>query len=228
MIANPDLQPNATINRWIAGILLFDFTLVHIPAARHTGADGLSRRPKAPEDPDVPDDHEDWIDSANGFTISIDDPYPARSVLTSLFYSPSLSFLPLPPVQPTELYPQPSSPFSSNALSLSSTIYSFSYSSPIFPTDPTSLVIPRSEKAIAADQHLARIQLFLSKGVPPNIPKTKLGTFIKSASRYFVHDSRLWRRQPNEAHQVIPPPHSRYQLLVQAHDDLGHKGVFIV
>jgi hypothetical protein len=32
MLNNPDIQPNATINRWIAGILLFDFKLVHVPA----------------------------------------------------------------------------------------------------------------------------------------------------------------------------------------------------
>jgi hypothetical protein len=44
MLNNPDIQPNATINRWIAGILLFDFKLVHVPGATH-GPDGLSRRP---------------------------------------------------------------------------------------------------------------------------------------------------------------------------------------
>ena len=27
MLNNPDIQPNTTINRWIAGILLFNFTL---------------------------------------------------------------------------------------------------------------------------------------------------------------------------------------------------------
>jgi hypothetical protein len=37
MINNPDLQPNATINRWITGILLFSFTLVHVPTTTHTG-----------------------------------------------------------------------------------------------------------------------------------------------------------------------------------------------
>ena len=41
MLNNPDIQPNATINRWIAGILLFDFKLVHVPGATH-GPDGLS------------------------------------------------------------------------------------------------------------------------------------------------------------------------------------------
>ena len=42
MLNNPDLQPNATLNRWIAGILLFNFTLIHIPAIHHKSPDGLS------------------------------------------------------------------------------------------------------------------------------------------------------------------------------------------
>jgi len=41
MLRNPDIQPNASINRWIAAILLFDFKLVHIPAEKHKGLDGL-------------------------------------------------------------------------------------------------------------------------------------------------------------------------------------------
>ena len=43
MLNKPDIQPNATINRWIAGILLFDFKLRHVPARDHSAADGLSR-----------------------------------------------------------------------------------------------------------------------------------------------------------------------------------------
>jgi hypothetical protein len=42
MLNNPDIQSNATINRWIASILLFNFKLVHIPVIHHTAADGLS------------------------------------------------------------------------------------------------------------------------------------------------------------------------------------------
>jgi len=41
MLKNPDIQPNATINQWIAAILLFDFNLVHMPAAKHHRPDGL-------------------------------------------------------------------------------------------------------------------------------------------------------------------------------------------
>jgi hypothetical protein len=63
MLKNPDIQPNATINRWIAAIQLFDFKLVHVPADKHQGPDGLSRRGPA-EGEDEEDDPEEWIDNA--------------------------------------------------------------------------------------------------------------------------------------------------------------------
>jgi hypothetical protein len=71
MINNPDLQPNTTINRWIAGILLFQFKLVHVSADKHTGADGLSRRPPSSLDPPEADNHEDWLDHAYGFSMEL-------------------------------------------------------------------------------------------------------------------------------------------------------------
>ena len=42
MLNEPDLQPNATMNRWIQGILMFDFKLIHVPADKHRGPDALS------------------------------------------------------------------------------------------------------------------------------------------------------------------------------------------
>ena len=63
MLSKPDVQPNTTLNRWIAAILLFDFQLVHIPADKHHGPDGLSRRTPA-EGKEEEEDPEDWIDQA--------------------------------------------------------------------------------------------------------------------------------------------------------------------
>lgn len=40
MLLNPDLNPGASINRWILAILTFPFTLVHVPGTMH-GLDGL-------------------------------------------------------------------------------------------------------------------------------------------------------------------------------------------
>ena len=61
MLNEPDLQPNAAINRWIQGILLFDFTLIHVPAAKHVGPDALSRRPLA-EGEIIEDNDDSWLD----------------------------------------------------------------------------------------------------------------------------------------------------------------------
>ena len=62
MLSNPDCQPNATINRWIAAIQLFDFKLVHVPAAKHHGPDGLSRRAHVEGEDADEGDPEEWID----------------------------------------------------------------------------------------------------------------------------------------------------------------------
>ncbi|KAL5532108.1 hypothetical protein ACEPAF_5672 [Sanghuangporus sanghuang] len=67
MINNPDLQPNATINRWIAGILLFNFTIIHTLAPKHLGPDGLSRRGAAQTDPPRDEGFEEWIDHQYSF-----------------------------------------------------------------------------------------------------------------------------------------------------------------
>ena len=64
MINNPDIQPSATINGWIAGVLLFDFKLRHVSAKDHAPADGLSRRPRSMEDPEEDGEVDDWIDHA--------------------------------------------------------------------------------------------------------------------------------------------------------------------
>ena len=43
ILSNPDVQPNAAVNRRAAAILLIDFKLVYVPADKHLGTDGLSQ-----------------------------------------------------------------------------------------------------------------------------------------------------------------------------------------
>lgn len=80
MLTNPDLDPSASVNRWILAILTFHFALIHVPGTMH-GPDGLSRRRRQPGDkPEPDDDFEDWIDALYGFMHFINDsPYLARS-----------------------------------------------------------------------------------------------------------------------------------------------------
>ena len=70
MLSNPDIAPFASVNCWIVSILLFHFTLVHVPGTRH-GPDGLSRRPRQPGDDDKDSEYnlefDDWVDKVYGF-----------------------------------------------------------------------------------------------------------------------------------------------------------------
>ena len=71
MINNPDIQPSAMINLWIAGMLLFYFKLKHAPGKDHASEDGLSRRPQAPKVPIDDGDHEYWIDKSYAFRVEL-------------------------------------------------------------------------------------------------------------------------------------------------------------
>ena len=83
MLNEPDLQPNAAINRWIQGILLFDFTLIHVPAAKHVGPDALSRRSLG-EGETIEDDDDSWLDDMALFTTIIQKEESPLSVLPTL------------------------------------------------------------------------------------------------------------------------------------------------
>jgi RNase H-like domain found in reverse transcriptase/Integrase zinc binding domain len=74
MLNEPDLQPNAAINRWIQGILLFDFTLVHVPATQFKGPDALSRRELAEDEEFIAHD-DSWLDD---IALSIQTPYHSQ------------------------------------------------------------------------------------------------------------------------------------------------------
>jgi transposase InsO family protein len=91
MLNEPDLQPNAAINRWIQGILLFDFALVHVPADKHKGPDALSRRTLA-EGEIAESDDDSWLDNIallTFFPTLRDDPF-ATTPPPSTYKSTSL------------------------------------------------------------------------------------------------------------------------------------------
>jgi transposase InsO family protein len=197
MINNPDLQPNASINRWIAGILLFNFKLVHVPAAKHTGADGLSRRPPSEDDPEISEDHEDWLDSAYSFSIQL---------LNDHYIHPSL-----------RLSNSPHTHFPTHS------VFIDSVSNPPHPT------IPRSDSAKAFDKRLITIREFLTTTTrPPDLSDSEFQSFVNYATKFFILGDKLWRRHPEGRHQLVIEEPKRYELIRQAHDDLGHKGVYTV
>ena len=62
MLNAPDLLPNAAMNRWIQGILMFDIVLKHVPGRNHLAADALSRRPLG-EGEEIVENDDEWLDN---------------------------------------------------------------------------------------------------------------------------------------------------------------------
>ena len=62
MLNHPDLYPSAPMNRWVQGILTFDFKLVHVPGTKHKAPDALSRRRFTPEENVPAVDPDGWVD----------------------------------------------------------------------------------------------------------------------------------------------------------------------
>ncbi len=63
MISSPDIQSNVAMNRWIQGILLIDFTLIHIPGTKFQGPDALSHRDLGENETPPPEEYDDsWLD----------------------------------------------------------------------------------------------------------------------------------------------------------------------
>ncbi|KNZ72276.1 hypothetical protein J132_04070 [Termitomyces sp. J132] len=70
MLQNPDIQPFASMNRWIMAILMFHFELVHVKGTFH-GPDGLLQCPPQPGNPPIDNSdnsvYEDWINCLHRF-----------------------------------------------------------------------------------------------------------------------------------------------------------------
>ena len=109
--------------------------------------------------------------------------------------------------------------------------YSFvlhsSASEPIAELD--SPTIPQSTKAITREARICLIQGFLKTCArPADLSDTEFHLFINSARKFFLLHSSLRHRALHGCHQLVIPEHQHFGLIKEAHDDLGHKGVFTV
>ena len=96
----------------------------------------------------------------------------------------------------------------------------------------TSLVapaIPRSAKADTKEARIRSIYSFLkTQERPADLSDAEFQSFVNLAMKFFILHSSLWRQEPHRHHQLVVLEHRRYRLIKEAHDDLGHKGVFTV
>lgn len=196
MLANPDIAPSASINRWIVSILTFHFTLVHVPGSSH-GPDGLSRRPLQPGEspPEDDDEFDDWIDNMYSFVHLVQ------------------------PLVPT--HPRPSSTIVS-VFALTEDGQDFSKGE----EDDDYAIVPRSDKARKLDARLEDVKRFLATLVKPaGLSDRAFQAFYKYAVLFFIANDRLWRRDPQGAHKLVLQQDRRIRALRESHDRIGHRGI---
>ena len=204
MLKNPDIAPSASINRWILGILMFHFDLVHVPGTHH-GPDGLSRRRPQPGDAEEPeDDFEDWIDEVNGF-IHMINPFP-HSYQTLIAAPPVTCFIIENNHQET---PEPDQQEAEEE-------------------NPSNYdIVPRSEAASKADARLLKVKPWLDTlQRPDGLSDDEYRTFMRYCTEFFVSDNRLWRKDAKGQHKTVIFQERRLFIISVAHNDTGHHGFY--
>ena len=84
-------------------------------------------------------------------------------------------------------------------------------------------------QGIAREAWIRLIRGFLKTcAQPADLPDTEFHLFINSVTKFFLLHSSLWLRELHGRHQLVVPEHWHFGLIKEAHDDLGHKGVFTV
>jgi hypothetical protein len=227
MINNLDLQPNVTINHWIARILLFHFKLMHISTDKHNDLDGLSCRPHSDADPPEEDDFEDWLDDVYSFAIVLLNESPHPDLYSRREKNRCYSHICLP------IYYSRLHPTAAIHIQIHNQHDVWVYLNNLTLGDSALLgadtsTIPRSARAKARKDRIRQIRLFLeTQDRPDGMSDKNYQSFLNSATRFFILNGSLWCREPHGKHQLVPE--SRwFGLIKEAHDDLGHKGVFTV
>jgi len=215
MLSNPDIAPSASINRWILSILMFHFTLVHVPGTHH-GPDGLSRRRRQPGDENEPeDDFDDWIDQVNGFMHFLN-ASPTHSA-TRLSSPPMTCFIATTERQEVD---DPTPVEEEEAAAAQADERTTEDQTPY-------AIVPRSEAAILADKKMTMVRQWLDTLERPGaMTDTEYKTFMRYCTEFFISGDRLWRKDPKKQHKMVISQDRRLFLISSAHDDVGHRGFY--
>lgn len=206
MLKNPDTL-GTPLDRWVAGILQFDFKLVHVPAYRHKGPDALSRRRYASNDEETPEsDPEEWVDHA-ALTAQVDPESQSSDSVSPLGPKKKSS--------PRTFLEEPQYPYISDDV----------FQDPPPRASQLAEVAPRY-----TDQDLVDVLIYLVKGVTPKLKsKKEWRQFQKKAEPFYLQEAHMYRSRPGKTSQVVIfTQKRRKEILWEMHEATGHHGVWAV
>ena len=201
MLEHPDIQASALLNRWIQGVQLFDFQLVHVPACRHQGPDALSRRPRAPEDSSDESDPDAWVDNIALFAVI---PASQKSPTLSLTPTHIPSYPPFEDTQFMDFLPSPSIP-------------------------PCYSWMGRARRHDPEQELNVILRYLVTKTLPRSANRREKIRIQNLARKFFLQGVHMYKRHPtSHARVVIFNKKRRRAILWEMHEDNAHHGVWAV
>ena len=200
MLANPDIAPSASINRWIVSILMFHFELVHVPSSFH-GPDGLSRRRPQPGDTrEQEDDFDDWIDQVNGF-LHVMLPVSKKSA-----EQPPVTIYILQAFSNTTI-PEENEESDDG----------FEDATHEDTPDDSYADILRSDLAQKADERIQLVKTWHETlRRPDGVSDAEYETFLRYCTEFFVSADRLWRKDRKGEHKLVVSQDRRIFIMTTA------------
>jgi hypothetical protein len=227
MLNHPEMGPNATINRWIEKILMFQFSIRHV-AGKTFGPDGLSRRDKQDGDEEYPPDED----------LGEINPAPELIITEGA-------------IEPLEF-----NDFKNDIDTRGGYMFNLATSIECFAQEEKKakeryiqdaqlvqhLIVPdnkielgpyqedhRTKSGKLQDDRLPLIKEWLANPFkrPEGHDERMMRALIRTATHFFVtKDGKLYRKGLDSAHKLVVNKPDRMRILAGAHDNLGHRGFF--
>lgn len=254
MLDNPDMMPNATINRWIDEISMYQFTLRHKAGATF-GPDGLSRRPRHDDDPvyePCSDDEEDekiefefevadptepqpldieefvdQIDSRGGYFYGIADSledFNEELERADIMREKERSKLQVGLAQSHQL------PTSEQVQYVQQLVNALALpiEKPASDEDNYYEEAHRTLGALEQEMMIPHVEARLRDRdyKPAGFKEKQLEKLDRLTSRFLLYKDRLYRRGNDSQHRLFVAKNRRTYMMSAAHDHNGHRGFF--
>jgi hypothetical protein len=254
MLENPDMMPNATVNRWIDEISLYKFSIRH-KAGKTFGPDGLSRRPTQEGDPvyEPCSDDEEEITAIPEFTIA-DTMEPQPLAIEEFvdkidsrggyFHGIAKSL-----EEFSEELEKADEKRNQERVGLQKRLDKVSSRLPEEQVQyvqqlVAALALPlendeegdrhfydeahRSIGAMQQDELMPHIEKSLRDKMyrPEEYTEKQQTRLLKLRNRFLIFENRVYRRGVDSQHRLFVPKRHRTYMMTAAHDHNGHRGFF--
>ena len=181
MLANPDIAPSASINRWILSI-----TLVHIPGTHH-GPDDLSWwRPQPGDEEEQEDNIDDWVDQVNGFMHFVNMLPSQHLAITA---APPMTCFIVTGDHDIQIDNDEGRADTDDDNTRPATPYS---------------IVPRSDAAVTVDERMEKVRWWLETLQQPVVMMDmEYKSFMWYSMEFFILGNKLWRKDPKRQHKII-------------------------